>query len=376
MSGGGRGVAVAEATGETDRLFGGAKEARPDELPANFVAKLTELVGCACEQRLLRGRYGVTAFDFSEPPLLPSVGDVAGAAKRTRHVAVLSHGIGTRKDITFGGHFRRHLVEAGYSVLAYSFHGHGWSYAGDEVAPVGSCCGCTQARYDKDIMITQLKELLDHVLDPGEPVDLWVGHSTGCLVGVLAAAEGAWPIRRFALISPAFWAVKPAIAQVVDHLHPVSTALVTNSDMLLKLVEQEYLKNADNAFGHDGHTYFFPEKLEEAKEGIKEKFRLHPQAAKAILAINMTFLRGDLLPKHREVWKEFLQKGGAHAPQTLLVWGDHDIVVPFKHAQEVVSWNPDRVHLTPLENRGHESTAEDPDGILKAIVDYFGVPGA
>ena len=49
-------------------------------------------------------------------------------------------------------------------------------------------------------MLTQLEELLDHAFQPDEPVDLCVGHSTGGLLGVLAAHNSNRTIAQTYLI--------------------------------------------------------------------------------------------------------------------------------------------------------------------------------
>lgn len=321
-----------------------------EALPRDFVEKMTTLMGKPDNVRFMKGSYGFTSFTFDKPM----------EQTNKRNLAVLAHGIGARQDLTYPEQvIQTKLVEQGYTVIAYSYYGHGWSYASSEINPGGAGCLCGGAQYDQSIFCQQVKELVCHLLEPSEPIDLWIGHSTGGLLGPVVAESGTWPIRKFALISPAFWAKKATIAKNTDALHPVSTHLVSNSSLLMNLVVEEYSKLIEHAA---------------AKETVARRLEIHPQLAEAILAINQCFLRGDLLPKHRECWQRLLK--GCDAPKTLLLWGDHDVVVPFECAQEVVSWNPARVTLQPMVNFGHESIAEGPVAIASKIVSFFPKPGA
>merc|ERR1712232_206055 len=113
--------------------------------------------------------------------------------------------------------------------------------------------------YEKDMFLEQLNELLNHVLAPAEPIDLWVGHSTGAIIGVFAAFSKDHPIRDLALISPAFWANKPLIARVADKIPNFMHGLVKSVGPLKKLPQDAYLENNDVAFGKDGDEYLYPE---------------------------------------------------------------------------------------------------------------------
>merc|ERR1712232_1222926 len=154
------------------------KELPPEVLTAlgKLYATLPPRYSAAPPGRFLRGQHGITHFNLQVPE---------SSAPRAR-IAVLSHGIGTSMDV-FEGPIVKNLLAAGFRVLSYDFLAHGWSHADN-----------MWMHYEKDVFLTQLSELLDHVLAPGEPVDLWVGHSTGSIVGVLAAMCKSHPIRDLA----------------------------------------------------------------------------------------------------------------------------------------------------------------------------------
>merc|ERR1719469_633033 len=136
------------------------------------------------------------------------------------------------------------------------------------------------------------------------------------------------------------------------------------------MVGQEYHKNNTNAFGSDRDgRFFYDEKRQDEDRDITRMFELHPQVAKAVLAVNMHFLRMDLLPSHRQEAEDMMKSDTA--PEILLLWGDHDVVVPYEHAAEFVQWNADRVTLTPLVEMGHESLLEDPAKVAEALLEHF-----
>jgi pimeloyl-ACP methyl ester carboxylesterase len=259
--------------------------------------------------------------------------------------------------------FRHDLLAAGFRVLRYDFLGHGWSYA------VG-------AKYDADMFMTQLDELCDFLLEPDEHIDLFVGHSTGGVLGVLAAMSGKRLIDDLALISPAFWADKPLTGQIADMLPSVMSWLIRTFSGLSCLPEIAYEDNNDAAFAHDGSTYFYPKKHDAGETRIENMFDLHPQIAVAITDTNGFFLRDDLLDVWRGKFEELVKD--STKPPVHLLWGDHDIVVPFKHSEDVLAWGAassygvvsDRVTLTALKQMGHESPSECPVCIAKKILEH------
>lgn len=325
-----------------------------DSLPEDHVNKLRALYGEPAGE-FVHGKHGITHFHLEHPQ--------SQSAKRAP-IAVLSHGIGTSIKVFDG--FREKLLAAGFRVLRYDFLGHGWSYA-----KMDDDCS-----FDKQMMLQQLDDVLDHLLLPGEPVDLWVGHSTGGLLGVLAAASGKRLFSRLALISPAFWKQAPLITKIGDRIPTVVTWLA--SIKALKLVENGYLENCDNAFAHEGTKFFFPEAHNLARENIKKMFSLHPQVMTAIARILANFLRADLLQEAIPVFQELVGRQASSKPQTGLFWGTHDIVVEFAHAQEVLAWpgSNDCVKLFALENLGHEAPLEDPAMIVKEILKFAGAPAS
>ena len=155
--------------------------------------------------QFVRGRGGVTHYmlEGTDP-----------ATDGARKLVVCSHGIGTNVGVF--ENIVAPLVEAGYTVLRYDFFNHGWSVADDKYL-----------RYDDEVMMAQVEDLLDHVCldahdehatEHAEAVHGFVGHSTGGIVGILAAERlrHTRPIPGLALVSPALWASKPLLARLAD----------------------------------------------------------------------------------------------------------------------------------------------------------------
>merc|ERR1712232_1039393 len=204
----------------------------------------------------------------------------------------------------------------------------------------------------------------DHVLAPGEPVDLWVGHSTGGIVGVLVAMSNkAHPIRDLALISPSFWANKPLIARLADKIPNFMHGLLSSVGPLKKLPQDAYLENNDIAFGVDHTGYLFPDEHSKSKQKIERLFAFHPQSIGGIMGVVTYFLREDLITQFRATFKELAQSK------------EQMVVVPFERASEVMDWasSSNRFSLVEL-NAGHESPVEIPTTIAQEIVKFSSAP--
>ena len=95
-------------------------------------------------------------------------------------MVVMSHGLGTSMDafevVT------AELVNSGFKVLRYDFYGHGYSKYGGRR---------THWKYDSDMLVDQLEDLLDYVEEEETGVQQQgtttiIGHSTGGVVAVEA----------------------------------------------------------------------------------------------------------------------------------------------------------------------------------------------
>mmetsp|Transcript_139558 Transcript_139558/g.389257 ORF Transcript_139558/g.389257 Transcript_139558/m.389257 type:complete len:343 (+) Transcript_139558:81-1109(+) len=318
--------------------------------PAPHAAQVRALFG-EPSGKFLKGTHGITHF----------VEEGNGSK-----LAVLAHGLGTnwRAYRSCVDAFQ----EAGFRVVRYSYYGHGWSYMNPGVIP------------DLSVLLLQLKQLLDHLLEPGEPLDLFVGHSTGGVLGVKAATNIGRRVLRLALVSPAFWKNAPCAAKLADSFPSLIRWIAS---FQVGLIENTYLKNNDVAFAHEkddttGQTrYLYPEAYEAAKESIDRKWDLHPQINDAVAGRSTTVLRDDMLREERSTFKSLLSKQGPEIPVIGLFWGTYDVVVDFGHSNEVVSWpGGDAVTLVPLTGMGHESLFEDGPRVAMEIAKWASNGGA
>merc|ERR1711994_23532 len=173
---------------------------------------------------------------------------------------------------------------------------------------------------------------------------MWVGHSTGGLLGVYVAQTDVWPVRTLGLVSPAFWAVKDAIATAVDK-SAFLTRMLLNSGALRNICRDGMMANNDKAcIKNKAGEFMYPEAHKALAEKLKKTFDQHPQLPKAMAAISSTFLNLGHMPDHRAHFKDLAQR--KEGPEKIvMVWGTGDEVVPYQHAAEVAAWTPERVKI-------------------------------
>lgn len=321
-----------------------ASEHGVEVLHADVALKLSNVYGAGPPGRFLRGRHGVTHFRLEEPVPQPA----------ERKVAVLAHGVGTSNALFDG--MVTSLWKAGYTTLRFDFLGHGWSVA-DEL----------WIRYDKDVFLAQLEDLLLHVLGPAGTVACFVGHSTGGALGVYAAACLRWKMDDLVLVSPCLWKHAPLLVRVGDAMPEALWRLLQFSLVQkLNLPANAYLENCDTAFGKgaDG-KYVHPDAHAKSYAWNQKLLKAHPHLVPAIVGISNFFFRDDLLPGLRTAFAEAAAKPG---PRISLLWGKLDTVVPFSHADEAVKLGPPgRITLLPLEKLGHEAIFEDAASVCRAM---------
>lgn len=299
--------------------------------------------------KFLRGECGITHF----------VEEGSGAK-----LVVMAHGIGTNWLVY--APCVEPLQQAGFRVVRYSFYGHGWSYMNRGVV------------LDLNTLLLQLRELLDHLLEPGVPLDLFVGHSTGAVLGVQAAANLDRRLVRLALVSPAFWKQAPCSAKLADNLPALSRWIAS---FKVGLVEDGYVRNADVAFAHETDEatgeikYLYPDAHMKAKSEIEAKWDEHPQINDAVAGIITTVLREDIQQIERNTFKAVVANQRPDNTEVGLFWGTLDVVVEFEHSEEILSWTGgERVTLVPLERLGHESLMEDGRLVATEIAKWANPP--
>jgi len=276
---------------------------------------------------------------------------------------VFAHGIGTNMGV-----FERlseGLEAAGFTTLRYDYPAHGWSIAKEPFAV-----------WDKDALLEQLKGLLAHVLEKDEPVSIMVGHSTGGLLAVRAFEELERNIESLTLVSPAFYANKPVIAQLADQL-PGSFHYLTRKGALAGAVRDAYIGNAKDAYathrgGEKEGKHIYPEVYQHAVDQLRRSLNseIGNDLIGGITGINSYMIRGDLLRGHLDCLKRIMVPSRkSQPPPVLLLWGTHDVVVNYEdHGMVTAAVSPEHITLVPLEKLGHESLYEDSKPIIEAML--------
>jgi alpha-beta hydrolase superfamily lysophospholipase len=306
--------------------------------------------------QFLKDRHGFTHY----------VVDECADDTKSKGMIVLAHGLGTSLKA-----YDDAVVEfnkAGYTVLRYDFYNHGYSkyhVPGKD----------KWISYSIDVFIDQVEDLILHVSkDSKTDVICYIGHSTGGLVG--PAANLRWSLEgsrrsmipNLVLLAPALYAKKPFIAKIADAIPGVLTGLMRRVSPARSMVYNAYLEAGEIAFGHDdeGKTIHANEehmkniqdyKLFGKTKGVQE----HPFIASGLLGINCHTLRGDLLPKHRQMFVEAIKVMNGKC-KILHLWGNRDKTVPIKeNVDEIRGWEKENELFTLkiLPDLGHELLFED-----------------
>lgn len=342
---------------------------------------LTELWGDTKPPgKFLRGRHGITHYVVDRDEDQPVV-------KSKKGMVVLSHGMSqslkTYQDLS------DILVKRGFSVLRYDYFGHGYGRQSRDKD--------LWIKYTPDKFVDQLEDLLDHVYkeEGGEEVVGFIGHSNGAVNGISAnyrwasannngGKEGGRRglIPKMILVNPALFAKKPLVARVADRVPKVMRGLMKTVPSTKSIVGNSIMKHSLIAFAKDPETkeYLYPEaqkknmdtnlRLFGRVEGVSE----HPFLAPAIFGASSYNLAGDLLPVHRENLSELLRMSRGGKSDTLYVWCDLDVSVPFKENVGTIrkmAEENENLTLEVVQNLGHHCFAEDTTAIANAVLPFL-----
>lgn len=215
------------------------------------------------------------------------------------------------------------LCEAGFWVLRYDLFGRGTSDR-----PL--------VRYDLDLFTRQLDGLLD-VLGFKETISV-VGLSMGGVIAAAFAGERLDRVARLGLIDPAGFPIGYSLGFRLLRLPLVG-------EVLLNLAGTE---NLENSMASD---FYNPKHI----RAFIEQYR--PQMAyKGFRRALLSTLRARVLEDGREVY----QMVGESGLPTLLVWGEEDTTVPFKHHKTLLEWIP-QAEFHPIPASGHIPHYEKPE---------------
>jgi pimeloyl-ACP methyl ester carboxylesterase len=304
------------------------------------IQELNELTRKEASGSFVRLSDGFTHYELSDPaphphPLLTERFAVSqwerGAEGGVRDV-VLVHGFSVPYfiyDPTFA-----FLTQSGFRVVRYDLFGRGFSDRPD-------------TRYNIDLFVRQLGDLLD-VLHLTRPVSL-VGLSTGGPITATYTARFPERVHKLVLIDPV-GAKHFALGQ------------------LLKVAAMPFVGEAIiGLLGIGGMT-----RISSSEEGI----RMHADQILPGYIVQMKYkgfkrailstIRNNMLGSFREVYEQI----GKMDKPVLLLWGEHDHTVPFRHSNTLRTVIPD-MEFHAIENCGHIPHYEKPDQVNPILLKFL-----
>jgi pimeloyl-ACP methyl ester carboxylesterase len=227
---------------------------------------------------------------------------------------------------------RQALAAEGYRVASFDLYGRGLSDR-------------PQARYDRDLLSDQVKELMDALKIPKADV---IGLSMGGAVAGHFAALHPERVRSLVLISPFTEAMDISVM-----------AWPVVGDWVFWSV---YLPSLQKSQGSDfAHPEQYP--------GWADKFRVQTQYqgfGQALLSSGRNLISKPSLPDFDVI--------GRRGTPTLLVWGDQDKTIPYATSAKVLNAIP-QARLVTLPGLGHLPVVENPPAANAPIVAFLRAQG-
>ena len=221
------------------------------------------------------------------------------------------------------------LVEAGFRVLRLDFYGRGFSDRRD-------------LRYDKDLYIAQVSELLEALNITG-PVDL-VGMSMGGSIAVAFTDQYPEKVRKLLFIDTEFSSGSP----------PLPPDYMTTG---VKLMREQAESMAEGQLGDFYNPDNFP--------GWPDKYKVQMQYEgffRALISTSMYFY----LTNFQEIYKRVGQQGR----DILIVWGKNDMNIPVEVGEMVQSALPGS-QMVVIDEAGHLPHYEQPDKVNPVLIEFL-----
>lgn len=225
------------------------------------------------------------------------------------------------------------LAEAGFRVLRFDHYGRGWSDRPD-------------VKYDDALFDRQIVNLLDALGIRGKVC--LVGSSMGGIVAANFADRHPERVERLVLIDPAGMMPKPR--------WPKSLLLIPGiGELVMRLTSDDTLAAtmADDLL--------YPQLQPEYVEKYKPQMTI-PGFRRAILST----YRSGLLFDRRDVYERL---GKTNIP-ILMMWGDHDLVIPMDAGMEMLKLMP-KTRWWVIEETGHVPHYEVPGVVNPLLIDFL-----
>ena len=223
------------------------------------------------------------------------------------------------------------LAQAGFRVLRYDLYGRGYS---DRISQ----------DYTVQLFHTQLVELLE-ALHIRTPITL-VGMSMGAIIAINYADLLPERVSKLVLIDPAALnvSIPPAPLRI-----PVLKDILMTTYWYPKAVQKQMSE------------YYKPEKVPEYAGKLEQQMKFRG-FKNAILSTWVHTLNKSMETEMTRI--------GKHPRPVLLVWGDHDPLVPLPASKAYLKAMP-QAHLIVIKDAGHVSCYERPDLVNPALIEFL-----
>jgi len=232
-------------------------------------------------------------------------------------------------DLTF-----EFLTQSGFRVLRYDLFGRGLSDR-------------PHAKYDLDLFLTQLTDLLD-ALRFARPVSL-IGVSMGGLIAATFTVRYPDRVRNLTLIDP-IGAKAISLPLILK-----AAKLPFVAEIIVGLVGNEFLIKGM------AKDLFDPKLVDH----FLAKYRIQMEYKGFVRAILSTLRNGIL-----ESFEHVYQTLGESSKQVLLFWGQQDVTVPFNHSHILRKLIP-QVQFHAIADCGHIPHYEKPTEVNPILLRFL-----
>ncbi len=228
-----------------------------------------------------------------------------------------------------------YLVKNGYRALRYDLYGRGYSDR-------------PKTKYDENLFVDQLNELLNK-LELTDKKIILIGLSMGGAIAVIFSRKHPDLVQKLILIAPAGLPLPSAFGSLFLKIPLLNRLLfrLFGNDLLINDLSGDYYK--------------FPDDYEKIK-GDYQNQMIYKGFRRAILSTINNFPMADLMYEYELFGK--LKK------PTLLIWGDKDLVLPFKNHKKVEELIPN-VKFFPIIDAGHAVQYEKSYEVNEIIVNFL-----
>ncbi|MBC8111503.1 MAG: alpha/beta hydrolase [Verrucomicrobia bacterium] len=223
------------------------------------------------------------------------------------------------------------LQQAGFRILRYDLYGRGYS----DRLPVD---------YSPELFHTQLTELLA-ALKIDKPVSL-LGMSMGAIIAINFTDQFPEKVQKLILVDPA--AINPFVPALPLRLPVVADVLMT-------------VYWYPRAINKQMSEYYKPENLPEYAEKLSPQMKFKGFKHAILSTWKHTMSR---------TMETEIKRIGTNQRPVLLIWGDHDPLVPVTASEKYLQAMP-KATLQVIKDAGHVSCYERPDLVNPILIDFL-----